>query len=77
MIRLVEGLHLTATNRRHLGQMIAAGMTQGVSGQLAYHLAPDPECPDRWRYSIAKRERDDRGRAVVRRSRGVIEARLG
>lgn len=73
MIRHVEGLHLTATNRRHIGQMIGTGMAQGVSGPLSYSLAPIDGKPGFWRYSIAKRERDDWGRSQVRRSSGIVE----
>ena len=73
MIRHIEGLHLTATNRRHIAQMIAAGMTRGQSGMMQYRLEPMPDNPARWRYAIAKRDRDDRGRPVVRNTRGVVE----
>ena len=33
-IKLIEGLHLTATNRRHMAQMIAAGMARGIIASL-------------------------------------------
>lgn len=75
MIRLVEGSHLTATNKRHIGQMIAQGMARGVSGPLSYAIEPLPDRPDYWRYRIAKRERDDWNRPVVRTGRGIIEHR--
>lgn len=74
MIRLIEGLHLTATNRRHLSQMLAQGLASGATKGLAYTLAPVPDYPGRWRYSIAKRERDDWGRPQIRHCRGIIEA---
>lgn len=74
-IRLIEGTHLTATNKRHLSQMIGAGMASGISGPLSYQLEAMPDCPDRFRYTLARRERDDSGRSTVRRSKGVIEYR--
>lgn len=75
MIKLVEGTHLTATNRRHIGQMIARGMQSGVSANIRYSLEPIADRPGHWRYAIAKRERDDWNRPVIRRSAGIIEAR--
>lgn len=75
-IRLIEGLHLTATNRRHIGQILANGWQSGNSGKLAYSLAPIEGQAGRYRYLIRKRERDDWGRPVIRESRGIIEAAL-
>lgn len=75
MIRLIEGSHLTATNKRHLGQMIAANMAQGVSGPLSYAIEPLPDHAGHWRYRIAKRERDDWNRPVTRTCRGILEHR--
>jgi hypothetical protein len=74
MIRLVEGLHLTATNRRHMGQILAQGWQRGESGRIAYTLEPLPDCPNRWRFTLAKRGRDDWGRVSIDRQRGIIEA---
>lgn len=74
MIRLIEGLHLTATNKRHLGQMIAAGMARGMSGPLSYSIEPDGR-PNHWRYTIAKRERDDWNRPQIRRRSGILECK--
>lgn len=71
-IKLIEGLHLTATNRRHMAQMIAAGMARGVSSFLSYALEPLPEKPGQWRYTITRKERDDWGRPQIRQSRGII-----
>jgi hypothetical protein len=75
-IRLIEGLHLTATNRRHLSQLLSSGRTWGGTVALRYQLAPVAGQPDHWRYAITKRERDDWGRAVDRVSRGIIAATL-
>lgn len=73
MIKLIEGLHLTATNKRHLSQMVQANMTRGQSGKLAYEIEPIPNEPKQWRYLIVKRERDDWKRLVIRKSKGVFE----
>lgn len=73
MIKLIEGLHLTATNKRHLSQMVERGMTEGQSGPLSYKIEPLPDIAGRWRYHIAKRERDDWNRPVIRHSKGVFQ----
>lgn len=73
MIKLIEGLHLTATNKRHLSQMVAAGMRQGQSGQLSYLIEPLPDNGNRWRFHMVKQERDDWGRPAPRHSKGIFE----
>lgn len=72
MIRLIEGLHLTATNKRHMSQILANGWLSGSTKALAYTLEPLPDHPGRYRFTIRKAERDDRGRATPRYSRGII-----
>lgn len=73
MIRLIEGPHLTATNKRHLAQMIERGMTSGQSARLKYRLDPMPDSPGLFRYLIEQEERNDWGRWQTRRSRGVLQ----
>lgn len=73
MIKLVDGLHLTATNKRHIAQMISANMTRGQSGRLAYALEPIAESAGQYRYCITQRERDDYGRLSIRNSRGILQ----
>jgi len=72
-IKLVEGLHLTATNKRHLTTIIAQGWTSGESGQIKYSVTPIEGEPNRYRYCITKRERLDNARSHVRESRGILE----
>lgn len=73
-IRLIDGLHLTATNRRHLSQIIGQGWRKGESGRLAYTVEPIDGEPGRFRYSIGQMERDDWGRPQYRIRKGVIRA---
>lgn len=74
-IRLIEGLHLTATNKRHMAQILAQGWTTGQSGRIYYDLTAIEGEPNRYRYCFAKRETLDNGRSHVRESRGIIEYR--
>ncbi|HQS98335.1 MAG: hypothetical protein B7X90_11820 [Novosphingobium sp. 17-62-19] len=74
-VRLIEGLHLTATNKRHLAEIIGKGWTEGHSGRIAYSVAPIEGEPHRFRYHWRKRERDDFDRPVTREGRGIIECR--
>lgn len=73
MIRHIEGLHLTATNKRHMAAILANGWQSGASGQLAYSLEPIAGQSNRYAYSIRKKERDDWGKPIVRQWRGIIE----
>lgn len=73
-ISLLEGLHLTATNRRHLSQILANGWTRGESGRLSYQLEPIDPAQGLYRYSIGQMERDDWGRPQYRIRKGVIQA---
>ncbi len=72
-IRLIEGLHLTATNKRHIASIIQNGWTEGKSNQIGYTVTPIEGEPSRFRYHLRKRERDDWGRPVLREGRGIIE----
>jgi len=48
-----------------MGQILAQGWQRGESGRIAYTLEPLPDCPNRWRFTIAKRGRDDWGRVSI------------
>lgn len=72
-IRLIEGLHLTPTNKRHLAEIIEAGWTQGHSSRINYTVAPIEERPGCYRYSWSRRETSDFGRQQTREGRGIIE----
>ena len=72
-IRLIEGLHLTATQKRHLAEIIGKGWREGHSGRITYSVEPVDGEPRRFRYHWRKRERDDWGRPVTREGRGIIE----
>lgn len=74
-IHLIEGSHLTATNRAHIAAILAKGWQSGSTRALSYELEPIDGEPSRYRYALAKRERDDWNRPIVRRSSGIIEAR--
>lgn len=73
-IRLIEGLHLTATNRAHMAALIGQGRLTGATKALAYTLEPIAGEARRYRFTIRKAERDDWGRPAPRYSRGIIEA---
>lgn len=68
-VRLIEGLHLTAFDKRALVQCHAGGFTGWQTARKRYALAPEGEA---WRYSIRWRESDDWGRPVDRCTRGLV-----
>lgn len=73
-IKLLEGLHLTATNKRHIAHILANGWRVGQAARLHYALEPEPGQPGQWRYTITRREKDDWGRWQMRKSRGLLQA---
>jgi uridine phosphorylase len=74
-VHLVEGVHLTATNKRHLSEIIGNGWTHGRSNRIAYTVAQVEGVPSRYSFRIEKAETDDWGKPVTRISRGIIEVR--
>lgn len=71
-IRLIEGLHLTATQKRHLAEIIGRRWFSGHSGRISYTVTPLEGEEDCFHYHWRKRERDDHGRPVVREGQGII-----
>ena len=69
-ITMTEGLHLTATNKRHIAQMLAKGMTEGGTKTLQYIFT---NIEDGFaRLTIIKSETNDQGRKVSRRGNYAI-----
>ena len=83
-IRLIDGLHLTATDKRNLPAVIeyerksppAEWGTRWLGlpkSPKTYAVAPDPEKPGRYSALIRTRERNDRGEPKVRQSSVIFE----
>lgn len=82
-IRLIDGLHLTATDKRNLLAVIEferasppevwgtrwLGLPKSVK---SYAVLPDPEKPGRYSAVIKTRERNDRGEPKERQSTVVF-----
>lgn len=71
MITLTSGIHLTATNKRVISEMIARGMTEGVSGRITYRLDEKDE-PGSYAVTISQVERNDYGKPIDRIRRVTI-----
>ena len=69
-IRLIEGRHLTATQKRHLAEIIGKGWRAGHSGRITYSVEPIDGEPRCFRYHWRKRERDDGEGAGIERHGG-------
>ena len=72
-LRLIEGLHLTATQKRHLAEIIGNGWTRGQSNRIAYTIERIEGEGNRYRYHWIKPDRDDWNRPVIREGRGIVE----
>jgi hypothetical protein len=71
-INLIEGLHLTVTERRHIGQLLEAGASIAASKQKTYRA--ERLTDDTYRVAIESKERDSQNRPAVRTH--VVTARV-
>lgn len=70
-VTLIEGFHLTATDRRAIAFILDAGSYRGATERIEYQLA-DHEAPNTYHVWMRRNERDDMNRPTVRKSRAVI-----
>ena len=61
-----EKHHLTATNKRHIEAMFAAGETDAKVNRIEYHIRPNPNTRTAYTVMIVTREANDCGRIVDR-----------
>lgn len=83
-IRLIDGLHLTATDKRNLLAVIEYERASApeiwgtrwlglAKSPKSYAVSPDPEKPGRYVALIRTREKNDRGEPKVRQSTVIFE----
>ena len=72
-ITMTEGLHLTATNKRHIAEMLTKGITEG--GTKAIHYIFTNIENEFARLTIIKHETNDQGRKVSCRGNYAITFR--
>lgn len=70
-VKMIEGLHLTATNKRHIGSMIERGMMEAGNNTFSYVITNLEG--NVARMTITKRETNDQGRRVSRKGHYVVE----
>ena len=70
-VKMIEGLHLTATNKRHIAEMIARGMMEAGTKALGYIITNIDGAIVR--LTIIQRETDSQGRKIARRGHYVVE----
>ncbi len=63
-IRLIEGRHLTASNKCHISALLERGWWSGHSRHIQYEIARLTD--DTYRVIITQRERDDMKRVQTR-----------
>ena len=71
-IKLLEGLHLTATERRHITELLDAGFSVASSRLKTYRAAKLGD--GRYRVEIETKERDSQNRKTVRQHLVIIAA---
>ena len=70
-ITMTEGLHLTATNKRHIAEMLTKGITEGGTKTL-YYTFTNIEA-DIARLTITKKESNDWGKVVYRKGHYAVK----
>ena len=70
-VKLIEGLHLTANDKRVLQHMRDNGMLHATTPRAGWTLVRLEE--GGYAFTITKKERDDWGRRVFRPMAGVVE----
>lgn len=63
-VTMIEGRHLTATNRKHIVAVIEQGLTSGYSKRIGYHITEQDG--DTYSIRIEQNERNDYGKLVTR-----------
>jgi len=72
-ISLIEGYHITATDKRHMAEIIRRGWSKGVTQYRQYSITERNE--DTARVVIESNERTSSGRMEIRRSAVTIRIR--
>lgn len=70
-VKMIEGLHLTATNKRHIADMVSQGMTEASTKTISYIITNIEGALVR--LTIIKRELNINGRPVSRRGNYLVE----
>lgn len=70
-IKMIEGLHLTATNKRHIAEMLTKGMMEAGNKTFGYIMTNVEG--NVARLTIIKRETDSQGRRIARKGHYVVE----
>lgn len=72
-IHLVAGLHITATDKRHILALVDKGWQRGSTRRKSYEITERKE--NTLRLIIESRESNDLGRPLARRQRVTVEIR--
>jgi len=70
-IKMLEGLHLTATNKRHIVHMLKTGMME--AGNKTFNYVITNIDGNIVRLTVAKRETNDWGRPVTRKGHYLVK----
>lgn len=70
-VKMIEGLNVTATNKRHIADMVSRGMMEAGTKTISYIITNIEGAIVR--LTVIKRETNDYGRTVSRRGNYVVE----
>lgn len=71
-ISLLKGYHITATEKRHISELLESGQTSGATSKMRLEILSQQE--QIFEIAIHTRERDSYNRLVPRRSLVTVKA---
>jgi hypothetical protein len=69
-VAMLSGLHLTATQKRHIGQLVEQKLTEGGTKALGYKITA--QRGDVYDMIVSKRDSNDRGQTFWRRGNYTV-----
>lgn len=61
-VKLIQGLHVTATQKRHIAEIIANGWNKGSTKSMSYYIEKIADEDNMYAVEIHKADRNDYGK---------------
>lgn len=74
-VKLIKGLHVTATNKRHIAQIIQNGWSQGGTKRLGYRIEKIEDQDDMYNVEITSVDSNDYGKKFNRVMNVVVQVK--
>lgn len=74
-VKLIQGLHVTATQKRHIAEIIANGWNKGSTKSMSYYIEKIADEDNMYAVEIHKADRNDYGKKFNRVLRVKVEVK--